>query len=148
MVGSSDALDGNSALTVQLVGISLVALLLAVFQTLALVVFQQPVLPAKVAGAEAAVTDNALGGVLAFLEATPYLLRRHAAAQGEGHVQGGIGWELQRGEGGGGRGEVLAGVHEAQVGGGQVMAEGEDGGEGGYRGGFGKREGDCCGDGG
>lgn len=89
-------------------------------------------LPAEVPRAEAAVADDALRRVLAVFEATPDLFRGHAAAHGERHVQCSVGREVQRGEGGGWRGEVLACVDEAEVGGGEVVAEGEDGGEGGY----------------
>jgi hypothetical protein len=88
---SLDALDSHSALAVELVGIALVALLLAVLEALALVVLEQAVLAAEVAVAEAAVADDALGGVLALLVAAADLLRRHAAAQRQGHVQGGVG---------------------------------------------------------
>ena len=58
-------------------------------------------LAAEVARAEAAVADDALGGVPTLFEAAADLLRGHAAAQGHGHVQGGVGREAQGGEGGG-----------------------------------------------
>lgn len=47
-------------------------------------------------------------------------------------MEDGIGREGEAGEGFRGRREVLAGVDEAQVGFGEVMAEGEQSGEGGY----------------
>jgi hypothetical protein len=50
-----------------------VRLLLAVFETLALVVLQKAVLAAEVALAEAAVANDALGGELAFLEGAAVL---------------------------------------------------------------------------
>jgi len=56
------------------------ALLFAVLQALALVVLEHAVLAAVVTGAEATVTDNGLGAVLAVLEGAADLLRRHAAA--------------------------------------------------------------------
>lgn len=128
----SNTLDRHGPLAIQLGRIPLVALLLAVLEPLALVVLEQAVLPAEVARAEAAVADDALGGVLALLEGAPDLLGGHAAAQGECHVQDGVGRQGEAGEGFGRGGEVLAGVHEAQVGLGEVVAEGEEGGEGGY----------------
>ena len=56
------------------------ALLLAVLQTRALVILQHAVFAAEVAGAEAAVPDDALGRFLAVFERAADLLGRHAAA--------------------------------------------------------------------
>lgn len=64
------------------------ALLLAILQALALVVLEHAVLAAVVTGAESTVTDNGLGAILAVLEGAADLLGGHAAAQGEGEVQG------------------------------------------------------------
>lgn len=64
------------------------ALLLAILQALALVVLEHAVLAAMVTGAESTVTDNGLGAILAVLEGAADLLGGHAAAQGEGEVQG------------------------------------------------------------
>jgi hypothetical protein len=143
-MAASDALDGHGPLAIQFCRIALVALLLAVLEALAPVVLEQAVLAAEMAGAEAAVADDALGGVLALLEGAADLLGRHAATERQCHVQDGVGREGERGEGFGGRGEVLACIDEAQVCFGEVVAEGEQRREGGYRGGRGEAERDCC----
>lgn len=80
-------------------------------------VFQQPMFPAKMPRAEPAVADDALRRVPALLKAASDLLRRHAPAQGQRHVQGRVGRDRVGVECGGGGREVLAGVDEAQVGG-------------------------------
>ena len=130
-----DAADGKGALAIQLVGVALVALLLAVLEPLALVVLEQAVLAAVVARAEAAVADDALGGVLALLERAADLLGGHAAAHGQGHVQGGVGGDVVVGQRCGAAREVLAGVDYAQVVGmGQAGAQGEQRAQGAYRG--------------
>lgn len=64
------------------------ALLLAVLQAAALVVLQHAMLAAEVALAEGAVAHDPLRPVLAVLEGALYLLGRHAAADGQRHVQG------------------------------------------------------------
>ena len=64
-------------------------LLLAILQTLALVVLQQPVLAAEMTAAEPTVTDYALRRVLALLEGTADLLG-HAAPERKRYVQGGV----------------------------------------------------------
>lgn len=84
------SLDRHRPLAIQLARVPLMALLLAILQALALVVLEQPVLAAKVPAAEPAVADDALRRVLALLERAPDLLGRHAAAQGQGHVQCGV----------------------------------------------------------
>lgn len=71
------ALDDNSALAVQLIGIAGVGLLLAVLQPGAGVGFEHAVLRAEVAGAEAAITDDTLSGFLALLEVATWLAGRH-----------------------------------------------------------------------
>lgn len=86
--GDLDTLDGNGALAIELIGIARMALLLAVLQTLALVVLEHAVLAAVVTGTEATVADNGLGAILAVLEGAADLLGRHATAQGKGEVQG------------------------------------------------------------
>lgn len=117
----------------QPLSIPLMAFLLAVLEAVALVVLQHAVLAAVVAAAEAAVADNGLGAILAVLERAADLLGGHSTAQGQGHVQGGIGADAVFGEGGGGRREVLAGVDYAEVGGrGEVGAQGEQGAQGPY----------------
>lgn len=85
-----NTLDSNCPLAVQLHGVPLVAFLLTILQALTLVVLQHAVLTAVVAAAEAAVTYDALCGVLAVFEGASNLLRGHAAAQWEGHVYGGV----------------------------------------------------------
>jgi len=108
------------------------ALLLTILQSLTLVILKQPMLPTEVTLAEAAVAYNALRRVLALLERAPYLLGRHAAAQGQRHVQRAVGRDGVRLERRCGGREVLAGVHEAESGwGGEVGAEREQGAEGG-----------------
>lgn len=89
-------------------------------------------LSTKVSLAEPAVANDSLRRVLALLERAANLLRGHAAAQGQRHVQRAIGRYVVGGECGGGDGEVLAGVNEAEEGGGgEGGAEGEEGAEGG-----------------
>lgn len=83
-----DALDGHGTLAVELIGITAVTLLLAVLEALALVVLKHAVLTAVMAGAEAAVADNGLSTVFAVLEGAANLLGGHAAAKGQGEVQG------------------------------------------------------------
>jgi len=133
MADSLDALDGDCPLAIQFGGIALMALLLAVLQSVALVVLEHTVLGAVVAAAEAAVADNGLCAILAVLEGAADLLRGHAPAQGQCHVQGRVGWDLVFAEGGGGRGEVLASMDYAEIGGrGEVGAQGEERAQGGY----------------
>lgn len=86
----SHALDRHRPLLLQALRVPLVALLLAVLEPGALVVLQQPVFSAEVAGAEAAVAHDALRCVLACLEAAPDLLGRHATAHRKRHVQRGV----------------------------------------------------------
>ena len=103
------------------------ALLLTVLQALALMVLQHTVLTAVVAAAEAAVADDALRRILAVLERAADLLRGHAAAQRERHVQCGVGRDVVGLQGARRRREVLAGVDYAQVRGcGVRSAEGEE----------------------
>ena len=75
------ALDSHSPLAVELVRIPLVALLLAVLETLALVVLQQAMLAAEMPIAEPAIADDALRRVLAIFVAAADRLGRHAAAR-------------------------------------------------------------------
>ncbi len=123
--------------------IPLMALLLAVLQPLALVVLEQAVLGAEVAGAEAAVARDTLGGALAVAVAAPDLLGRHPAGHG-GEVDGGAGHDVEVGHGRVESGEVLAGEDEAESGRRQVGADGEQALEG-ADGGCGRDgEGYCC----
>jgi len=87
----SNALDSNGALAVQLIRIPVVALLLAVLESDALVVLEHAMTAAVSAFAEAAVADDGLGAVLAVLEGAADLLGGHSAAQREGEMEGGIG---------------------------------------------------------
>lgn len=119
-----DALDSHGAFAVELVGVPLVALLLAVLKALALVVLQEAVLATEMPVAEAAVADNALCGVLALLVAAADLLGRHATAQRQRHVQRCVRRDCVFAKRCGSRGQVLPGVHKTQVGGlGQVGAQ-------------------------
>ena len=83
-----DALDSHRPLGIQRVRVAIMALLLAVLQAAALVVLQHAVLTAEVPLAEGAVAHDALRPILAVLEGALDLLRRHAAADGQRHVQG------------------------------------------------------------
>jgi hypothetical protein len=83
----SNTLNSNRTLGIQLIRIPLMALLLAILETLALVVFKHAMFAAVVALAEAAVADNGLGAVLAVLEGAADFLGGHAAAQGQCEVQ-------------------------------------------------------------
>ena len=74
-----DATDDLGALSLELGGVLLVCLLLAVFQTLALVILEQAVLAAEVLVAEGAVADDALSGILAAVKVA-------AELPGAGHV--------------------------------------------------------------
>lgn len=65
------------SLGLELSSVALMRLLLAVFESGALVILEEAVLSAKVAGAETAVTDDALGCVTALLEVAADLLLRH-----------------------------------------------------------------------
>lgn len=80
-----NALDGHGALAFELLAIAILLLLLAVFQTRAVVALQHTVLATKVSLAEAAVAHDALGGVLAVLCVAADLLWC-ATADGKRHV--------------------------------------------------------------
>lgn len=80
--------------------IPLMRLRLAILETGALVIFQHAVVAAKVALAEGAVADDALRGGFAVFEGAFDLLGRHAAADGEGDVEGGVLGDGEGGEGG------------------------------------------------
>jgi len=85
----SDALDGDCPLALELLLVALLILLLAVLEACAVMRFQHAVLAAEVAGAEAAVADDALCGIAAFLEAAANLFGC-AAADGQGEVDCGL----------------------------------------------------------
>jgi len=72
-----DTTDDLRPLALELEAILLVALLFAVFQSGALVVFEHAMSTAKVAVAEAAVADDALGKVFAVGGLTAELFGRH-----------------------------------------------------------------------
>lgn len=76
-------------------------LLLTVLQPAALVILQHAMLAAEMPLAEGAVAHDALRPVLAVLEGALHLLGRHAAADGQRHVQG-RGWGQEGGDGSGG----------------------------------------------
>lgn len=84
---------------------------------------QHAMLAAEVAGAEAAVADDALCCVLAVFEVAADLLGRPAPDR-QRHVQRAVAGDVVAAECGSG-GEVLAGVDEAEVGLGEVGAESE-----------------------
>lgn len=91
LIVSLDALNDHGSLAVQLVGVALMTLLLAVLQSTTLVIFQHAMLPAELALAEGAVADNALGLIFAVLECTSDLLWS-AAAYRNGDVNRGVWW--------------------------------------------------------
>lgn len=97
-----------------------------VFQACALVVLEQAVLPAEMAVAEAAITDDALRHLLALLVRAADLLGGHAPAHGHHEVQCGFGLDAVGGEGGVGGGEVLPCVDEVEGGGWKGGAQGEE----------------------
>jgi len=83
----SYASDDLRSLCLELCGVALVRLLLAVFQAAALVILEQAVAAAEMALAEAAVPDDALGGLLALLGGAADLLGRHDVGRvGAGHA--------------------------------------------------------------
>lgn len=63
-------------------------LLLAILQPTALVILQHTMLAAEMPLTERAIAHDALGAVFAVFEGAFYLLGGHAAADGQGHVQG------------------------------------------------------------
>lgn len=71
------ALDDRCALAVQLICVPSMRFPLAVFETAAGVRLEHTVLLAEVAVAEAAVTNDALSGLLAILEVAARLAWRH-----------------------------------------------------------------------
>lgn len=81
-------LHSHRPLGIQRIRIPIVTLLLAVFQPTALVILQHPMLAAEMALAEGAVAHYPLRAVFAVFEGAFYLLWRHAAADGQGHVEG------------------------------------------------------------
>ena len=87
MTHNLDTLDSERPLAIQLIGIPLMALLLTILQTLALVVLQHAVLTAVMTAAEPAVADNRLCTVFAILERAADLLGRHSTAKWQCHVQ-------------------------------------------------------------
>jgi hypothetical protein len=90
---------------------------------------EHAVFAAEVAGAEAAVADDALRSVAAVLLAAANALGS-AAADRQGEVDGGFAGYGMGGEGRGRVGEMFAGVDEAEGGGREIGAEGEEGVEG------------------
>lgn len=129
---TSNPPNNHRPLTLQLLPIPLLALRLAILEPRAGMTLEQTVLSAKVTLTEAAVADDALGGLAAVLCAAAYLLGWHAAAEGESHVQGGEGGDVVVGKGVRGVEEVAAGVDEADVAGGLGGCAGGRGGKGGW----------------
>lgn len=98
----SNPLNDDRALTVQLVRIPLMAFLLAVFQTGAFMILQHAMFAAEMSVAKTTVADDALRRFFAVFVSTSDFPRRHAPAYGEGHIDGGRRWDVERGKGGGG----------------------------------------------
>ncbi len=90
--GNLDTLDDDSPLAIQFVRISVVALLFAVLQPTAFMIFQHAMLATELALAERAIADNALSLILAILEGTADLLRT-ATAHGKSDVYCGVCWK-------------------------------------------------------
>lgn len=132
----SNALDSNRPLTLQLLLIPLLILLLAVLQARTAVRLQHPVLAAEMAIAEAAVADDPLRRVAAVFETAADFLGA-SAADWQREVDCRLACDGVGGQGCARVGEVFAGVHEAEGGGGEVGAEREEGVEGGDGGGLG-----------
>ena len=86
---------------------------------------QHAVLAAEVALAEAAVAYDALRSILAIFGAAADFLGS-AAAEGESDVERAVAGDVVTGEEFGGS-QVFAGEDEAEVGGGEVGAEGDEG---------------------
>lgn len=83
-----NTLHNHGSFAVQLIRVSFVAFLFTVLQPAAFVVFQHAMLAAVVAVAETAVADDALRRLFAILVRATDFSRRHAAAEGEGDVDG------------------------------------------------------------
>lgn len=132
----SNALNSHRPLTLQLLLIPLLVLLLAVLQARAAVRLQHPVLAAEMAIAEAAVADDPLRRVAAVFETTADLFGT-SAADWQREVDRRLACDGVGGQSCARVGEVFAGVHEAEGGGGEVGAEREQGVEGGDGGGLG-----------
>lgn len=126
-----DPLDSNSPLPLQLRRIPLMALLLAVLQPRAVMALQQPMLRAVLARAEAALAHYGLDLLLALVRGVVLLVvalgefGRHAAANGESEMEGGLVSDVGFLEGCCG-GEVPAGEDEAEVGLREVCSQGEE----------------------
>lgn len=93
-----DSLDGDCALGLELLAVALFLFLLAVLEAGAIVRLEHAVLAAEVAAAEAAVTNDALCGVLAIFEVAADLLGC-AAAEGQSDVEGALPADGVGGEG-------------------------------------------------
>ena len=97
----SDPLHSHRPLRIQRIRIPIMALLLTVLQPTTLMILQHAMLAAEMALAERAIAHDPLGAVFAVLEGAFQLLGRHAAPDGQGHVQG-RGWGEEGGDGSGG----------------------------------------------
>ena len=89
-------LDNRRPLGIQLIRIPLMTLLLAVLEPTTPMILQHAMFATEMALTEAAIAHDALRRVLAVLEVASYLLGRHAAAHGEGEVQGGFARDRER----------------------------------------------------
>jgi len=76
-----DASDHTRSLSIELRSVAIMRFLLAVFESIALVVLEQSVLPTVVTFAEATVANDSLRALLAVLVCAADLLGWHAAAQ-------------------------------------------------------------------
>ena len=90
----SNPFDNSSPLTIELVGIPLVALLPAIFKPTAFMVLEHPMFATEMPLTEAAVTDNPLCLLFAFLEAASNFLRRHSAANGKEEMECAVGCDV------------------------------------------------------
>jgi len=120
---SSNTLYNYRSFRVQLDGIPLMTLFLAILQPSTLVVLQHPMFPTVVSGAEPAVSYYPLCRIFAILEAAADLLGWHTTADGERDFNRGVWEDVQ-----GGEGWVCGGGCEMAAGKGKADGTGRDGG--------------------
>lgn len=139
---SLDTLDRTSHFTLKLLAIPLLLLLLAVLQARAAMALQHAMLVAVRLVAESAVARYTYNCILAVFERTANLLGA-AAADGENHVESGLGGDAVGGEGRAGLTQVLAGMDDSHRRLWYVGAQGEQRAEGGDGGALGDGEREC-----
>jgi len=108
-----DAFDNMRSLSIELCRVPIVGFFLAVFQTITLMVLQQPMLPTIMPLAKPTVTNDSLRTLLTILIRAFHLLGWHTATDSAGEVQCCFAGDVVVGEGA--AGEMLACVDEADV---------------------------------